>query len=77
MGISGQYMIAIEHPSKSQALYLPIHAGNALQKFGFEIQSQSEVRVRKPKNSKWPPGGEPIKVKCNYIWANVIKFSQM
>ena len=47
--------IAIEHPS--QAFYLPIHAGNVLQKFGFEIQNQSEVRVRKPKNLIWPPGG--------------------
>ena len=25
---------------------------------------------------KWP-GGEPTKVKCNYIWANVITFVQM
>ena len=23
------------------------------------------------------PGGEPTKVKCNYIWANVITFAQM
>ena len=23
------------------------------------------------------PGGEPTKVKCNYIWANVITFVQM
>ena len=44
--------IATEHPSKSQAFYLPLHAGNVLLKFGFETQSQTEVRVRKPKKSK-------------------------
>ena len=39
----GNAWIAIEHPSKSLGFYLPIHAGNVLLKFGFEIQSQTEV----------------------------------
>ena len=26
---------------------------------------------------KGKPGGEPTKVKCNYIWGNVITFAQM
>ena len=54
----GYAWIAIEHPSKSLSIYLPIHAGNVLQMFVLEIQSQTEVRVRKPKNPKWPPGGQ-------------------
>ena len=43
--------IAIEHPSKSQAFSLLIHAGNVLQKFGFEIQSQTEVKSPETKKS--------------------------
>ena len=54
----GNAWVAIEHPSKSLGFYLPIHAGKVLLKFGFEIQRQTEVRVRKPKNSnmatRWP-----------------------
>ena len=30
---------------------------NRLLKLGVDIQSQTEVRVRKPKNPIWPPGG--------------------
>ena len=33
-----------------------MHAENVLQKFGFEIQSQTEV-IQKPKYPIWPPGG--------------------
>ena len=40
----GNTWIAIEHPSKSLGFYLPIHAGNVLLKFGFEIQSQIKVK---------------------------------
>ena len=36
---------------------LSIHTSNVLLKFGLDIQSQTEVRVRKPKNPRWPPGG--------------------
>ena len=32
-------------------------ASNVLLKFGLDIKSQTEVRVRKPKNPRWPPGG--------------------
>ena len=28
-------------------------------------------------NTQMTPGGEPTKVRCNYIWANVITFVQM
>ena len=34
-----------------------LHTSNVLLKFGLDIQNQTEVRVRKPKNSRWPPGG--------------------
>ena len=34
-----------------------IHTSNVLLKFGLDIQSQTEVRVRKPKNPRWLPGG--------------------
>ena len=34
-----------------------IHTSNVLMKFGLDIQSQTEVRVRKPKNPRWLPGG--------------------
>ena len=37
--------------------HLSIHTSNVLLKFGLDIQSQTEVRVRKPKNPRWPPGG--------------------
>ena len=30
-----------------------------------------------PVSFHWSSGGEPTKVKCNYIWANVIAFVQM
>ena len=55
--VDNTWIAIIEHPSKSQAFYLPIHTENVLQMFGFEIQSQTEVRVQKPKNPIWPPGG--------------------
>ena len=32
---------------------LPVYTSNVLLKFGFDIQSQTQVRVRKPKNSIW------------------------
>ena len=31
--------------------------GRTLLKFGLDIQSQTEVIVRKPKNPRWLPGG--------------------
>ena len=36
---------------------LPIHTSDVALKFGLDIRSQIEVRIRKPKNSRWPPGG--------------------
>ena len=36
---------------------LPIYISIVLLKFKVAIQSQSKVRVRKPKNPIWPPGG--------------------
>ena len=36
---------------------LPIYTSILLLKLGVDIQSQTEVRVRKPKNPIWPPGG--------------------
>ena len=36
---------------------LPIYIGFVLLKFEVDIQSQSKVRVWKPKNPIWPPGG--------------------
>ena len=36
---------------------LSIHTSNVLLKFGFDIQSQTDVRVCKLKNPRWPPGG--------------------
>ena len=35
----------------------PIHTSDAAMKFGLDIQSQTEFRVRKPKNPRWPLGG--------------------
>ena len=36
---------------------LHIHISIVPLKFGADIQSQNKVRVLKPKNSIWPPGG--------------------
>ena len=36
---------------------LPIYVSIVPLKFGVDIQSQTKVRVRKPKNLIWPPGG--------------------
>ena len=36
---------------------LHIHIGIVLLKFGDNVQSQTKVKVRKPKNPIWPPGG--------------------
>ena len=36
---------------------LPIYINIVPLKFEVDIQSQSIVRVRKPKNPIWPPGG--------------------
>ena len=35
---------------------LSIDTSNVLLKFGLDIQSQTEVRARKQKNPRWPPG---------------------
>ena len=53
----GNAWIAAEHHSKSLGFYLPIHTGNVLLKFGFYVQSQTEIRVRKMKNPTRPQGG--------------------
>ena len=53
----GNAWIVIEHRSKSLCFYLPIHTGNVPLKFGFNVQSQTEVRVWKLKNPIWLPGG--------------------
>ena len=63
--------IAIEHPSKSQAFYLPIHAGNMLQKFGFKIQSQTEVRSG---NQKIHHGHQVAILKVTYLKINRLLF---
>ena len=36
---------------------LPIYISIVLLKFEVDIESQTKVRVRKPKNPIWPPGG--------------------
>ena len=36
---------------------LPIYISIVPLKFGVDIRSQTKVRVRKPKNTIWPPGG--------------------
>ena len=36
---------------------LPIYISIVPMKFEVDIQSQSKVRVQKPKNPIWPPGG--------------------
>ena len=36
---------------------LPIYTSIVPLKFGVDIQSQTKVRVWKPKNPIWPPGG--------------------
>ena len=36
---------------------LPIHIRTVPLKFGVDIESQSKVRVWKPKSPIWPPGG--------------------
>ena len=38
--------IVTEHCSKSQRFYLPIQIRNMLLKFGFNVQSQPEVRIQ-------------------------------
>ena len=42
----GNAWIVIEHGSKSLRFYLPIHIGNVLLVFGFNVQSQPEVRIQ-------------------------------
>ena len=42
----GNAWIVIKHHSKSLCFYLPIHIGNVLLKFGFNVQSQPEVRIQ-------------------------------
>ena len=42
--------------------HLPIYISIVLLNFEVDIQSQSKVRVRKPKNPIWPPGGHFEKV---------------
>ena len=37
--------------------FLPIYISIVPVKFEVDIQSQSKVRVWKPKNPIWPPGG--------------------
>ena len=37
--------------------FLPIYLSIVPMKFEIDIQSQSKVRVWKPKNPIWPPGG--------------------
>ena len=49
----GNVWIAIEHGSNSLGFYVPTHMGNVLLKFGFDIQSQTEVRVQNLKNPVW------------------------
>ena len=56
-GNRGNAWIVIEHRSKSLCFYLPLHTGNVLLKFGFNVQSQTEVRVWKLRNPIWLPGG--------------------
>ena len=53
----GNSWIATEHHSKSVGFYLPIHTRNVLLKFGFDVESQTDVTVQKPKNPIWPSGG--------------------
>ena len=36
---------------------LSIYTSDVALKFGLDIESQTKVRVRKPKNPRWPPGG--------------------
>ena len=55
-GTMGNTWTATEHCSKSLGFYLPIHTGNVLLKFGFEIQNQTKVRVQKLKYPIWLPG---------------------
>ena len=43
-------------PQKINKL-LPIYISTVPLKFGVDIQSQTKVRVRKPKSPIWPPGG--------------------
>ena len=35
---------------------LNMDTNDVAMKFGLDIQSQTKVKVRKPKNSRWPPG---------------------
>ena len=49
-GAVGNVWIAIEHGSKSRGFHLPIRMGNVLERFGFDVQSQAEVRVKNLKN---------------------------
>ena len=36
---------------------LPIATSDVALKFGLDIQSRTKVRIRKPKNPRWQPGG--------------------
>ena len=56
-GSSGQFVDRNWTSFKTLGFYLPIHKGNVLMKFGFDVQSQTEVRVWKLKNPIWPSGG--------------------
>ena len=53
----GNAWIAIEHRSKSLRSYLPIHTGNGLLEFEFNVQIHSEVKSAQLKNLIWRPGG--------------------
>ena len=43
---------------------LPIYISIVPLKFGVDIQSQTKVRVRKPKNPIWPQGSQNIQFGC-------------
>ena len=85
-------IVCISHPSRwciTSFLASQLDPGHISRSSRFKIVCHTSIQVLShlhpgPNNlisppcmSQHHPGGEPTKVKCNYIWANVITFVQM
>ena len=55
---------------------LLLHMRDAPVKFGFDIQSQTKVKVRKPKNPIWPAGSHFVSNTAENQWASADSHQQ-
>ena len=63
-GSKGNAWIAIEHRSKSFGFYIPILTDNVLLKFGFDVQSQIEVKSPETEKPNMAPKRPFWKLHC-------------